>query len=185
MLQRMNAHDEIAWEQFSLLYSPLLEKWIRSFTVSEDDLSDVLQLVLARVAANLNSFDAHRKDRTFRGWMYRMTQRIACDYLQIKHKTPRARGGSDALEALHQLPEIIDDLSETARLELLNLRRRALDLLKTDFQEQTWQAFWRCTIDGLKSTEVASELNMTAGAVRKAKSRVLLRLREEFDGLLS
>ena len=185
MLRRMADRDEFAWEQFTLLYSPLVSDWLRLFGVSEEQDSDVRQQVLSRVAASLQSFDAHRKDRTFRGWMYRITQHIAYDHLQKQNITPQAVGGTDALDALHQLPENIDELTESTRQELLSLRRRALNILKTDFEEQTWRAFWRCAIDGLKSTEVAVELKMTPAAVRKAKSRVLLRLREEFDGLLS
>ena len=63
--------------------------------------------------------------------------------------------------------------------ERLLLVRRALGLLRTDFEENTWRAFWRTAVDGLPAAEVADELNMSSAAVRKAKSRVLQRLREE------
>ena len=42
----------------------------------------------------------------------------------------------------------------------------------------TWQAFWRSTVDGESATEIANDLGMTAGAVRQAKLRVMVRLRE-------
>ena len=50
---------------------------------------------------------------------------------------------------------------------------RALDLLKFEFMESTWQACW-----------LAEQLNMPINAVYLAKSRVLARLRQELEGLL-
>jgi len=50
-------------------------------------------------------------------------------------------------------------------------------------QEATWQAFWRTAVAGESPAEVASALNLTAGAVYVARSRVLARLREEIHRL--
>jgi RNA polymerase sigma-70 factor (ECF subfamily) len=62
--------------------------------------------------------------------------------------------------------------------------RRALELLRPHYKEQTWEAFWRVTVEGQTPEEVATALGMTTNAVRSAKSRVLRRLREEFGDLL-
>jgi RNA polymerase sigma-70 factor (ECF subfamily) len=59
-----------------------------------------------------------------------------------------------------------------------------LDLIRPEFAERTWQAFWRTAIEGGSAPEVAAELSMSAGAVRVAKSRVLQRLREELGDLI-
>jgi RNA polymerase sigma-70 factor (ECF subfamily) len=56
-------------------------------------------------------------------------------------------------------------------------------LIQTDFEERTWQAFWRVVVAGQSPQEVAAELAMTAGAVRVAKCRVLHRLRQELGDL--
>ena len=56
---------------------------------------------------------------------------------------------------------------------------RALDLIKNEFEERTWRAFWLTAVGDRVPNEVALELGMSAGAVRVAKSRVLRRLREE------
>ena len=66
--------------------------------------------------------------------------------------------------------------SETAERLLLS---RGLDLIRGEFEERTWQAFWRTAVEGRDAKEVALELRMSPGAVRVAKSRVLRRLREE------
>jgi RNA polymerase sigma-70 factor (ECF subfamily) len=56
---------------------------------------------------------------------------------------------------------------------------RALELIRAEFQERTWRAFWRVVVEGQSPQVIAQELNMSPGAVRVAKSRVLHRLRLE------
>jgi RNA polymerase sigma-70 factor (ECF subfamily) len=57
--------------------------------------------------------------------------------------------------------------------------RQTLERIRPEFEPRTWQAFWRTTVDDLSSSEVAAELAMTPGAIRKAKARILGRLRAE------
>ena len=64
------------------------------------------------------------------------------------------------------------------------LVNEALSLIQAEFQERTWTAFWRTAADGVPTDAVAEELGMTPAGVRKAKSRVLGRLRHELEGLL-
>jgi RNA polymerase sigma-70 factor (ECF subfamily) len=52
-------------------------------------------------------------------------------------------------------------------------------LIRGEFSERTWQAFWRTAVEGRAAKDVGAELAMSPGAVRVAKSRVLHRLREE------
>jgi RNA polymerase sigma-70 factor (ECF subfamily) len=64
------------------------------------------------------------------------------------------------------------------------LFHRALELIRTEFKEQTWRAFWRAAVDGQQAAAVAVELRISPGAVRVAKSRVLRRLREALGDAL-
>jgi RNA polymerase sigma-70 factor (ECF subfamily) len=64
------------------------------------------------------------------------------------------------------------------------LFHQALGLIRDEFEQRTWQAFWRMAVDNRTSAEVAGELGMTTNAVRMAKSRVLRRLREELGELV-
>ena len=56
---------------------------------------------------------------------------------------------------------------------------RALESIRGEFHERTWQAFWGVVIDGRTASDVAADLAMKPGTVRVSKSRVLLRLRRE------
>ncbi len=61
---------------------------------------------------------------------------------------------------------------------------RALELIRSEFESRTWDAFWGVAVGGGKPADVAADLEMTVAAVYMAKSRVLRRLREEFTELL-
>jgi DNA-directed RNA polymerase specialized sigma24 family protein len=61
---------------------------------------------------------------------------------------------------------------------------RALQLERNDFEPRTWEAFWRAAVEGQRPDLIAADLGAMPAAVRKAKSRVLHRLREELGELL-
>ncbi|MCE9525912.1 MAG: hypothetical protein K8R36_07650 [Planctomycetales bacterium] len=60
---------------------------------------------------------------------------------------------------------------------------RALEAIRPEFQQRTWQAFWKVVIDGRSAADVAADLAMKPGTVRVSKSRVLLRLRRELGDI--
>jgi DNA-directed RNA polymerase specialized sigma24 family protein len=57
----------------------------------------------------------------------------------------------------------------------------AVDRIRCDFEDTTWQAFWQTSVDDRESRDVAEELGMSVGAVYIARSRVLARLRKEIE----
>jgi RNA polymerase sigma-70 factor (ECF subfamily) len=64
------------------------------------------------------------------------------------------------------------------------LLERALQLIQSEFQTGTWEAFRACVVLGKSPAEVAAELGITVNAVYLAKCRVLRRLRQDLEGLL-
>jgi RNA polymerase sigma-70 factor (ECF subfamily) len=55
---------------------------------------------------------------------------------------------------------------------------RAAEMIRGDFEERTWQAFWLSTVECLPPEEITLRLSMTANAIRQARFRVVARLRE-------
>ena len=55
----------------------------------------------------------------------------------------------------------------------------AVERIRCDFEDSTWQAFWQTSVDAREPREVAEELGLSVGAVYIARSRVLARLRAE------
>jgi RNA polymerase sigma-70 factor (ECF subfamily) len=97
-------------------------------------------------------------------------------------KQPQAAGGTDAQQAWQALPDDFQsDAAPPDERTEHELLRRAVELLRSEFEQQTWQAFWLATIDHRPAAEIAQQLGLTPGAVRQAKYRVLKRLREFMD----
>ena len=61
------------------------------------------------------------------------------------------------------------------------LYQRAFELIRSDFREPTWQAFWQTAVQDQDNRQVADQLQMSVGAVYIAKSRVLARLKEVIE----
>jgi RNA polymerase sigma-70 factor (ECF subfamily) len=138
----------------------------------------VFQEVFQSVAAHLAGFRRERSGDTFRGWLRTITRNKVNDHFRRRRREPVAVGGSEARALLTQLPEAAESEEERpacgAEGELI---RRALEMIRGEFEARTWQAFWRTAVDGRCAADVAAELGMSPGAVRVAKSRVLHRLR--------
>jgi RNA polymerase sigma-70 factor (ECF subfamily) len=186
LLQRVRADDPAAWERLVGLYAPLVYHWCRQYGVQEHDAADVFQEVFQSVAAHIGTFRREKPGDTFRGWVRTITHNKVLDHFRRRGREPQATGGSDAKQRLSQAPaesDASDDYSRDGALER-GLFHRALEFIRGDFEERTWRAFWRTAVDGESAQDVATELGMSSGAVRVAKSRVLQRLREELGDLM-
>lgn len=172
-----------AWERMVTLYAPLVLHWCRQWGLRDDDAADVFQDVFQAVAVHLAAFRKDSSRGTFRGWLRTITRNKANDAFRRRRKEPPGVGGSEALTQLTQLPEPIpEDEDGSADRAVSALLRRGLELIRGEFEVRTWQAFWLTAVEGRAPKDVASELGMSGGAVRVAKSRVLHRLRAELDG---
>lgn len=64
-----------------------------------------------------------------------------------------------------------------------HLLRRALESIRSEFEEKTWEAFRRSVLEGEPTAGIAADLGLSTNAVRQYKSRVLRRLRRELGDL--
>jgi RNA polymerase sigma-70 factor (ECF subfamily) len=185
LLVRVQARDDDAWRQVCRLYAPVVETWGRQRGVPQHDLGDVRQDVFLAAAAGIADFQRQREGQTFRGWLYGITHFKVLDYWRRRAKQPHAAGGSDAQQMLRELPEEIsaEASGDALAADRSGVYRRALELVRGEFTDQSWQAFWKTAIEEQSAAEVGAELGMKPGAVYVAKSRVLKRLRETLSGL--
>jgi RNA polymerase sigma-70 factor (ECF subfamily) len=185
LLQRAQARQPDAWERLVDLYAPLVLHWCRRAGLGDDDSADVFQDVFRSVTEHLHEFRRDRPGDTFRGWLRIITRNKVLDHFRRQQRQPTAAGGSAMHLQLQEVPDPLpadDDPSENALLT--QQLRRALELIRPEVEERTWTAFWKVQIDGLEPSAVADELGMTPAAVRKARYRVLDRLRQELGDLL-
>jgi len=185
LLERARADDPQAWERLIALYAPLVLQWCRGWNLREQDAADVFQEVFQAVATHLAGFRKERVGDTFRGWLRTITRNKVHDLFRRQGREPNGEGGTDAQARLAEYPAPQrEDSGLSEEREERQLFAQALELVRTEFAERTWQAFWRTAIEGQSAPQVAAELSMSAGAVRVAKSRVLQRLREELGDLM-
>jgi RNA polymerase sigma-70 factor (ECF subfamily) len=186
LLQRLRANEPDAWRTMVHLYTPLVYRWCAHFNVRGPDADDVLQEVFRTASASLEHFRRDRPGDSFRGWLRGITRHMSLLHFRQRDRHPQAFGGTDALLRLQEtLDETTDaDADVDGPAELEALRRRALEQVRGEFEERTWQMFWQTVIDGRSPVDIAAEMAVTPAAVRKAKSRVLHRFKEAFGDLL-
>ena len=182
LLDRARHHDEPSWRRLITLYGPLVEHWCRRGGARPEDAADLAQEVFLAVSQGLERFE-RRGPGSFRAWVRGITRHKLLDCYRQAERQAAAAGGSTALERLLDIPDPQPGSDEDAD-EMSGLYRRALDLIRGEFEERTWQAFWLTAVEGRKAPAAASELGMSPVAVRIAKSRVLARLRDEAEELI-
>jgi RNA polymerase sigma-70 factor (ECF subfamily) len=106
------------------------------------------------------------------------------DLRRRRQNQPEAEGGSAARQLLQEIPEPADAEGDDEPQQVQSLHHRALELVRCEFEDRTWQAFWRCAVEGQSPADIARDMHITPAAVRQAKSRVLRRLKEEFGAFL-
>lgn len=115
----------------------------------------------------------------FRAWLWGVTKHKLLDHHRRLRDQAVAAGGTDAHIRLEQHADAVREQSD---LDLLGpVARQMLLLLKSQFRENTWMAFWKVVIEDMCPADAAASLNMTVGAVYTARSRVLARLRQELS----
>jgi RNA polymerase sigma-70 factor (ECF subfamily) len=179
--------DARAWQRLVFLYTPLVRWWCQRHGVQQpQDVEDLTQEVFRTVAGKLDGFTPGPAG-SFRRWLYTITRYKARDQHRRQRNQPEAVGGSDAYAHLANLADSTPPASAAAAedaTERTILVRRALELVRPEFQPRTWEAAWQVMVEGRCSADVAAELGLSDGAVRTAKSRVLARLRRTLAELV-
>ena len=185
LLHKAAAHDQIAWKRLTEVYGPLVYHWCRKYGLSPEDSADIFQDVFRSVANRLGDYRKRNENDKFRAWLWTITRNKMRDLARRKQTRPDATGGSEAYAQLGQVPsEEPEEISETAVTGVTKVVRETLDMVKSEFKERTWNAFWRVAIDGRSASLVADELSISVDSVYQAKSRVLRRLRKELGEII-
>jgi len=191
LIREAIARDATAWTRFVPLYMPLVRYWCMNAGLRGADIDDVCQETFLGSLSALRSYRPDGEKGSFRRWLWGVTRNRIRRFRSREANQPCGAGGDNARSFLEsQRDQIADDpnaieIDETSSKEAQKLYFRALELVRGDFEETTWKAFWMTTVEGHKAPEVAVALGMTSAAVRKAKSRVLQRVHRQIDDPLS
>ncbi len=172
-----DSRDELAWGEFAKLYTPLIYRFARKAGLQDADASLVTQDVLITVARTIHRLDYDRKNGSFRGWLKVVTRSRISDFLSAQGRHIQGSGDTDMLR-------VIADQADASQPDLWEqeyrrcLFERAVQEIRCDFEQTTWQAFWQTSVEGREVKAVAEKLGLSLGAIYIARSRVLARLRQ-------
>lgn len=180
LLRLKSSDDQQAWSRFVRLYTPLLFYWARRTGLQTQDAADLVQDVLTLVFQKLPEFD-YDKSKSFRSWLRTVTMNKFRQWCRKK-----SLGAIDVTQSAwanvserSSLAESTWDLNYQQALVA-----RTMDLLEPEFQPQTWQALKEYAISGRPAGEVAEESGLSVWTIYAAKSRLMVRLREELTDLM-
>ena len=105
--------DEIAWEEFARLYTPLIYRVARKSGLQDADASLVTQDVLITVSRTIHRFEYDCRNGSFRGWLKVVTRSRLIDFLRADGRHLQGSGDSSVIRILDEQPDpSLPDLSE-------------------------------------------------------------------------
>ena len=167
-----------SWRQIASLFAPLILRWCINHRVPLQEADDIVQNVFYRVFNRIAGFRRDRATDTFRGWLWTITHHAIMDYRRAHGRQATSMADLDFVAA----PAAENANSEWSRSsewkDIGELLRRAVDLVRTEFEVNTWTVFVQVVIDGRAPGDVASDCGISRNAVYIAKARILKRLRD-------
>jgi RNA polymerase sigma-70 factor (ECF subfamily) len=175
-----DARDESAWGQFVEIYTPLIYGFCRGRGLQEADAADVCQEVLRTVSRGAARFEYDPSKGKFRNWLFTVVRSKLNNFFASRLRQPDPAGPSTLMQMV-DADSSPGDQSEWDAQYLRHIFNWAAERVRPEFQESTWQAFWKTTVEEEDGKQVAESLGLSVGAVYVAKSRVLTRLRQEIQ----
>ncbi len=179
LVRLRDGQDHDAWRLFVELYAPVIYAFVRRRGLQDADAADLMQEVLRAVSAAAGRLDYDPARGTFRSWLYTVTRNKLYNFLDSRRRQVQATGDSGTQQQIEEQPGS-DAPDETWEQEYrAQLSARAMEVVRGEFQEATWRAFWLTAVEGRPAREAGEALGLSVGAVYVARSRVLARLREQ------
>jgi RNA polymerase sigma-70 factor (ECF subfamily) len=176
LLAGLREQDGAAWTRFVEIYGPLIYSWCRRAGCNPDDAGELLQGVLVKVWAGLRTFRS--ADHSFRGWLAAITRNALIDFYRSRKGKPEAAGGTAAWERMQAIPADLENSTQVLDADLRHLAQRAVQVVRTTLPPESQQIFELAIVQNKSATQVATLVHCTPAAVRKAKSRLLHKLRD-------
>ena len=181
--QVRSSEDREAWDQFVVIYRPVIYRMARRRGMQDADAQDLVQAVLVRVAGAIQSWEKSGPEIKFRHWLRRVARNTIATAFS---RQPRDAGvgGSEMLDLLAEQPGNAADIErELANESMREKYLRAASVVEADVDADTWRAFELTVVMGQPCDEVANLLGKSVGTVYAARSRIMRRLREQVQRL--
>lgn len=170
-----------SWARLTDFYGPLVYRKCRRAGLTEHDAQDVAQNVFLKVFRSFHTFRRSPPEMLFRKWFKTVIRSVVTDYMRKQLKIPdRAVGESSLLSWNNLMATIDDDASLSIEdADMTFAVRGMLELIRPQYDDRNWQAFWLTAVEDQSPNDVAAKLGMTANNVRQVKLRITRRLSKE------
>jgi RNA polymerase sigma-70 factor (ECF subfamily) len=177
LLRLRDSQDHAAWLEFVSLYEPTTYRLLRRQGLQDADAQEIVQQLFMAVSRNIDRWDPSKERGSLRGWLRRVTRNLVINWLKQRQRRVVATGDSNLQAMLDMLPANSDPDTVEFDLELRRaIFHQAAERVQGEVRPATWQAFWETAVAGTSAVDAAQKLQMTVGAVRVSKCRVLTRL---------
>ncbi|HUQ72266.1 MAG TPA: sigma-70 family RNA polymerase sigma factor [Planctomycetaceae bacterium] len=163
--------DRSAWNRFSDEYGPALLEFCQRRGLQSADAEDVVQTVFLGVHRTAGGFDYSPDRGRFRSWLSTIALRAIWKLRQrewARQYELQSPAELDHLAGPHQV--VLEELNAS-------VTDLAVDVIRPEFDDPTWEAFSSIWLRGEKPQGVAARIGRSAGWVYKAKFKVLERLK--------
>src|SRR4051812_49141623 len=157
LVQIRDGSNQVAWQEFIKLYGPVVYGFARKRGLQDADAADLMQDVMRSVSTSIGRLDYDRTQGTFRGWLFTITRNKVFSFLSARRIRPQAAGDTATNRLLDTQPDN-NDGSDTWETEYQRrLAALAMDRIRSEFQEKTWQAFRLTAVEGVAAPDAARE----------------------------
>lgn len=184
LLRITNPADRDAWEEFVSIYFPIIYRMGRKRGFQDADAQDLAQRVLSSVASAVKDWEHNPQRARFSTWLTTVTRNAIIDTLRRAKPDQRVSGGTSMLDQIHRIPQSDDSAeAEIEREYRRQIFRHAAALVRDEFEESTWSAFWLTTVENLPIADASKQLGTSIGSIYAARSRVMRRLKDKVSHL--
>ena len=175
LLSKLRQGDEISWQEFYRIYSPLIALCGQDYNLSNADIDELIQMTVLAFFKD-NNFSYSPKKGRFRDYLRTIIRHKAID-LKRQQKKHLAE------KALEDLPELSDPNNSLLDQHWedewkKHLLRQATEELKNKIEPESYQSFELYALKGWSAGKVARFLNITKNSVYTNKNRAVVKLRE-------
>jgi RNA polymerase sigma-70 factor (ECF subfamily) len=177
MIARLaNQADIATWLQFLRVYQAAILRYCRARGLRDSDAEEVCQDVALALARQASDWEKTGRSGSFRAWLFETARRLCLKRI----RDDQSFVSLDAMES--EIPDAGEDAEETLVGQESDDHRdwllcAAAGIVQAEVASETWQAFWRTTVDGIAPADVATEMGVGVGSVYTSKCRVIARLR--------
>lgn len=182
------ADSEMAWIEFSKVYSPFIYSIIRKCSISHEDTEELTQTTLVKIWKALEQFLYHPERCKFRVWVARISKNTALDFIKSKRNRNNKMNTDDGEVAIMHMATDprLDELAE--REWKIFLTKEAWEHIQSSFKPLKLKIYSEF-LKGMTAKEVAESNSIhenTAMKYRKvvqdAMATTVKRLSQELDG---